>query len=127
MTIRFVNTLQGGASITVSVDTRRITPRVRRAVQQSIYIVSDQVMKDCNMYVPMDTGALRNSSITHSDLSNGQIRWVTPYARRLYYGVGFNFSRHLNPRAQALWAEKARSVHLREWQGVAQRAVERFL
>lgn len=57
MTIRFVNTLQGGASITVSVDTRRITPRVRRAVQQSIYIVSDQVMKDCNMYVPMDTGA----------------------------------------------------------------------
>lgn len=127
MTIRFVNTLQGGASVRVSVDTRRITPTVRRAVQQSIYVVSDQVMKDCNLYIPMDTGALRNSSITHSDLRNGQIRWVTPYARRLYYGVGFNFSKDRNSRAQALWAEKARSVHLREWQGVAQRAVESFL
>lgn len=122
-----VNTLAGGASVRVSVDTRRITPTVRRAVQQSIYVVSDQVLKDSNLYIPLDTGALRDSSLIYSDLRNGLIRWSTPYARRLYYGTHFKFSRDKNPRAQALWAEKARSVHMREWQAVAQRSVERFL
>lgn len=116
-----------GSRIKVTVDTKRITPKVLKATKGAIYPVSSQVLKDSNFYIPLDTGNMRDSSIRSSDLEKGKIVWDTPYARRMYYGTHFRFSKYKNPRAQALWAEKAKSAHSREWARVAKKAVEKGL
>lgn len=114
-------------TITVRIDTARIGPNLHNATRRAKHIVTQQVLKDSNLYIPADTWNLRDSSLTHSDFENGQVIWSTPYAKKVYKGVHFNFSQDKNPRAQAFWYEKAKSVHSREWEQVAQRAVEEFL
>jgi len=113
--------------ITVRVDTSKIAPSIRKASSNALAILTQQVVKDSNMYVPVDTGNLRNSSLRASDFSNGKAIWDTKYAMRLYYGVSFHFSHDVNPLAQAMWFDKAASVHSNEWADVAQRAVEKGL
>lgn len=77
------------------------------------YILAEQVLKDSNYFIPKDTGALETSSRIISSAT--QISWNTPYARRLYYGVGFNFSHDVNPNARAMWFEHAKSNYLSDW------------
>lgn len=116
-----------GSRIRVRVDTKRIFPKVHKATQGAIYAVANQVLKDGNLYAPQDTGELHRSGIRSSKLKKGKVIWNTPYAKRLYFGLRFKFSKDKNPRAQALWAEKAKTVHSREWAKVAQKAVEKGL
>jgi len=111
--------------ISVKVDTKRIKPKIEKATSAAVGIVTQQVVKDSNLYAPMDTGNLINSSLRSSNFNTGKAVWNTPYARRLYYGTHFKFSKDKNPRAQAKWAEKAKSVHSGEWARVAQKAVEK--
>lgn len=113
--------------IRAKVDTKRIAPKVRRATKRAQGILTQQVVKDSNLYTPEDTGNLINSSLRSSDFEGGKAVWNTPYARRLYYGTSFKFSDDKNPRAQAKWVEKAKSVHSKKWARVAKRAVERGL
>lgn len=116
-----------GSRIRVKVDTKRIRPKIGKAAHSAVGIVTQQVVKDGNLYAPQDTGELHRSGIRHSDFKKGKAIWSTPYARRLYYGTRFKFSKDKNPRAQALWAKKAKAVHSREWTKVAQKAVEKGL
>ena len=81
---------------------------IERTVALSVPLVSEAFRDDSNYYAPMDTGDLKRSSILHSDLDNGIIRWVTPYARRLFYNPQYNFSKDSNPFARGLWAEVAK-------------------
>lgn len=114
-----------GSRIRVKVDTKRIRPKISKASDAAVGIVTQQVVKDGNLYAPQDTGELHRSGIRHSDFKNGKAIWSTPYAKRLYYGTHFKFSKDKNPRAQALWVEKAKSVHRGKWAQVAQKAVKR--
>lgn len=114
-------------SVRVMVETEKIAPKINRAIKGAQHIIDQQVLKDCNLYIPADTWALRDSSLSASQIGEGRLVWNTPYARRQYYGTGFNFSHDKNPRAQALWYEKAKSVHGNEWVEVAQKAVEKGL
>lgn len=80
-----------------------------------IVALTEQVMKDSNYYAPMRDGYLVDSSINNSEPEKGIIRWVTPYARRLYYNPQFNFSKDVNPNARGLWFEAAKQSKLDEW------------
>ncbi|MFD1425502.1 minor capsid protein [Kroppenstedtia sanguinis] len=111
--------------MSVKIDLQRIKPKMKKATNAAVGIVTQQVVKDSNLYAPMDTGNLINSSLSSSDFPGGKAVWNTPYARRLYYGTSFKFAKDKNPRAQALWYEKAKAVHLDGWVRVAQRAVEK--
>ena len=77
--------------------------------------VASQVLKDSNFYIPKDRGALEASSLIHSDLEAGIIKWATPYARRLYWNPQYNFSHDVNPNARGLWFEAAKAERMSDW------------
>ena len=114
-------------SIKVTVDTKSIMPKIKAASKGALHIVTQQVLKDSNLYIPADTWNMRDSSLRHSDFENGKVVWSTPYARKMYYGAGFNYSRDKNPLAQSMWHHVAATQHEWEWIKVAQKAVEKLL
>lgn len=75
--------------------------------------LDSQIIKDTEAFVPMDTGTLVSSALRHSVV--GEIKYSTPYARRLYYGEGFNFRKIPHPQATHHWFEKAKAVWLGQW------------
>jgi hypothetical protein len=70
-------------------------------------------MKDTDPYVPFRTGVLAGSPMTNSHV--GVINYATPYARRLYYGVGMNFRRAFHPQATHHWLEKSKAIWIKRW------------
>lgn len=82
--------------------------------------LSEQILKDCNQYCKEDTGALIASSQAHSRPKEGKLIWRTPYARRQYYVIR-TASPLINPGARWRWAHHAKSVHLHDWQKLAQK------
>lgn len=47
--------------------------------------IDSECLRLCDPLVPKDTGALKQSGITHTQVGSGEIRYRTPYARRWYY------------------------------------------
>jgi hypothetical protein len=72
-----------------------------------------QIMKDTDPYVPMRTGALKESPKFGHQV--GEIVYNTKYARRLYYGETFNFRKTFHPLATHHWLEKAKEVWFKQW------------
>ncbi|PEU16828.1 minor capsid protein, partial [Bacillus sp. AFS019443] len=101
--------------LNITVDTSGIESRVLEAIQKTQFVLDQQVLKDSNFFIPKDTGELERSSIRFSRPGEGHIEWNTPYARRTYYGVNFNFSRDSNPNASSLWFECAKARNVTDW------------
>jgi len=74
-----------------------------------------QIVNDSNYYCPQLDMGLRNSAISQTVAGSGQVRWVTDYARRQYYGVDFDHSKSRNPNATAKWFESAKARKLEQW------------
>lgn len=87
---------------------------------QVLYPLSEQILADCNQYCKEDTGALIASSQAHSRPKEGKLIWRTPYARKQYYLIR-TASTIINPGACWRWAHHAKSVHLADWQKLAQK------
>lgn len=82
------------------------------------------VLRFCDPYLPWDTGALRNSGFTDSDIGSGEVRWAPyggggvvsgpSYAHYLYYGevygpnIPIEFDELGNPTAWRSPAGKAK-------------------
>lgn len=98
--------------------------RVLAAIEFAQYVLDNQVLKDSNYFIPMDTQALERSGIMFSQLGDGVVRWQTPYARKVYYDTNINFSVDKNPRARALWFEAAKSQFGNSWVTLAKNAVK---
>ena len=78
------------------ISNRYINDRVRLFAHNELRRLS-------NPYVPMRDGPLsRNVEVTPE-----HVRYIEPYAAKMYYGVGFNFSRDKHPLATAKWDEVA--------------------
>ena len=57
---------------------------MKEAMETAIVMASEQALGHCNKYCKMDTGALIESSNTHSDFKKGELKWVEPYAEKQY-------------------------------------------
>lgn len=89
--------------------------KVTKALEKAQVVLDEQVLKDSNYFIPKDTGQLEDSSIIASRIGEGELIWDTKYARKVYYGVEINFHTDMNPNAQALWFEVAKSRFLSDW------------
>lgn len=78
--------------------------------------LDQQVITDSNYYCPLKTGTLQRSAIIGSVIGSGLVAWKTPYARRQYYGVGFDRSKDPNPNACAKWFEAAKAHRMKDWE-----------
>lgn len=99
----------------VEVDIRSQITRadVERATQAAIAMTSEQALKDCNFYCKQDTGALIQSSLIHSDIDGGVLKWVTPYAEFQYTFPPTRTDK--NPNASPEWCAVAEANHKDEW------------
>lgn len=59
--------------------------------------------------VPKDTGALIQSGIINTKVGSGEVKWSTPYARRLYYHPEYNFNQ--SPERGAYWFERMKQQY----------------
>jgi|SRR5690625_784733 len=108
----------------VHVNMGTIPVKVPSAFEYGQYVLDEQALKDSNFYIPADQWNLRDSSLLHSKLGDGELYWMTPYARRLYYNPQYNFSTDKNPNARGLWWEAAKAEKRKEWLEIAEKAVK---
>ena len=109
-------------SVKVTIDTAKIKRRVAKASQFTKEVVTEAVVKYGNEYCPQYSGDLKRSAINHSDFKNGKAIWHTDYARRLYYGIDYNFAKDQNENASAMWAERGVQTYKKEINQIAQNA-----
>ncbi len=106
--------------VRIEINKAAVAARVTSAWQQSLGVVSEQALKDCNELCKQDQGNLIASSQVHSDLPNGRLQWVTPYAARQYWKIP-TASKDKNPGAQWRWAHAAKALNGDAWARLAQR------
>lgn len=102
-------------SVRADFDGAAASARIGAAVRMAQEKLDAQVIADSNYYCPLKTGTLQRSAIIGSVTGSGTVRWVTPYARRQYYGVGFDRSKDPNPNATAKWFEAAKARKSEQW------------
>ncbi len=62
-----------------------------------------QLWRLCSKYVPMRTGYL----MEYVEITPKYLRYIAPYAARMYYGINFHFRRDKHPLATAMWDKAA--------------------
>lgn len=85
--------------------------RLKAKYDDVMPIVGRKIMDDCNVFVRMRTGALKNSARVED--GGKSIRWRTRYAKRVYY-TGTP-SKAANPNASLRWCEKAKRAYSQSW------------
>jgi len=125
--------------MTIDFNVAKIASKIKSHIVTLQPILDTQVLKDSNYYAPMDTGNLQASAITGTYFEHptkaltmpilqsgqmsvtagkGKVVWNTPYAKKMYYGVGYNFSKDSNTNAQAKWFEKAKATKIGNWRKI---------
>lgn len=107
----------GGIEFTVKGNFNEAATRTRlkAAVKRAQMKLDTQVITDSNYFVPKDTTMLEKSAVINTVIGSGLVKWKTPYARRQYYGNGFDHSKQRNPSACARWFEAAKARWLDKW------------
>jgi hypothetical protein len=102
-------------SAKVEINEAAIKAKTTDKIKQVQAPLDAMVLADSNYFIPIKTHTLENSSIESTKIGSGEIKWVTPYARRQYYGVNFDHTKQLNPNACAKWFEAAKARWFEKW------------
>lgn len=97
-------------------DENRVKTKIENKVEKAQYQLTQQVIKDSNLYCPQDVGTLQDSAILGS--SNDEAIWDIEYAKRQYYEDN-NKSKDKNPRASYKWFEVAKANFKKQWEQLA--------
>ncbi len=103
------------SDVTVTFDVNAVLARKEAAIGRAQAALDVQVIKDANAFCPEDVGTLRDSALLNSRIGSGVVKWVMPYASRLYYNPQYNFSKDKNPNARGKWFEEAKARFKAEW------------
>jgi hypothetical protein len=69
--------------------------------------IDHEVIRTIQPYVPLLTGTLIRSATIFTLIGSGEIKWRTPYARRMYFeNPGPEVPRTTGPLRGKLWAER---------------------
>lgn len=112
-------------NVEINVKDASLRLSAQNAMPFAIHAVSQQALADCNYYCKQDTDTLIKSSHIHSDLDNGILRWVTPYAEYQYTYPGVRHDK--NPNAVPEWCEKAQEMCGDRWETVFAKAYRKGL
>lgn len=124
--------------VRVNIDEQAVVARVKAANRKALIATTQQALKDTNAYVPKDQRTLEDSSLVHSEIEKGILRWVSPYARYLYYGkvmhgnpihrtYGPDNIKFTSALARSEWSKHSAKVHKAEWKKVYQSELRRRL
>lgn len=76
---------------------------------QAQKFVDSEVLRYSDPYTPRDTGMLILSGKLGTVIGSGEVEYLAPYARRLYYGKDMRFRGA--PMRGALWFERMKVDH----------------
>lgn len=104
------------SSVTVEIRDAGLAMRIDGATEYATAAVAEQALTDCNFYCKHDIGSLIESSNEHSDIANGVLRWVMPYAEMQYELPAARKDK--NPEATCHWCDVAFSNHGDVWERI---------
>ncbi len=102
-------------SYKLQINTQSCIGRFNAKYSAAQKFLDSEVLRDSAPYVPMRSGNLMNSGTTGTVIGSGKVEYNAPYARYMYYGVGFHFSKDKHPQACAQWFEKAKAAKKDAW------------
>ncbi len=74
--------------------------------------LDSEVLRQSRPFVPFVQGTLANTAVIEKP---GRIVYVQVYARSMYYGESFDFTKTFHPDAGARWTDRAKAAFLPEW------------
>ena len=89
---------------------------VKKAFNMGLVAAQEQILTDCNYYVKVDQGDLRDSAQHSVNGLTLTLSWGgtnVPYAKRQWY-TGTP-GKDKNPNASLKWGEVAQKEHNKEW------------
>ena len=95
---------------------------ITNAFNLALFALREQAITDCNYFVRVDQGTLRDSAQADIDGTTLRVTWDTPYAKRVYY-TGTP-SKDVNPNASLMWAEKAAAEFGASWVKILQKGMK---
>ena len=104
-------------SVKIKIDPNQCAAKVQGAWDKGLFVLSSQVLGDCNQFVKVDQHTLESSSYAASQLSDGKLVWNTPYAKRQYWEIKTS----LTPGRTWKWCETAKRKFKADWQKLAER------
>jgi hypothetical protein len=81
-------------------------------IERAQAFLDSEVLRQSNPFVPFVQGTLANTAVIEKP---GEIVYVQPYARAMYYGDNFNFTKSFHPDAGPRWTDRAKAIHLPDW------------
>lgn len=112
--------------VRIEINKAAISQRVAAVWQKSLFPLSEQALKDCNLYVKMDQKTLRASSEIKMLPYRCQLVWDTPYAARQHYEIP-TASKDENPNARWYWTRYAKNHHKESWLKIVQKCFKENL
>lgn len=109
-----------GVSVKIVRNAPAIQLKIDNGKKEAIIAVTEAVVQYGNIFVRVDQGTLKNSSLIASRPQEGKAVWDTSYAKKVYFKG--NPSKDVNPQASLRWAEKGVSTYRKDIDRVAQNA-----
>lgn len=91
--------------------------------EKGLFAAKEQILTDCNYYVRVDQGILRDSARVEQNGDELTITYNTPYARRVYY-TG-KPSHNVNANASLMWCQVAADKHKGDWAKIIEKAMNK--
>lgn len=88
--------------------------RWQRNYSDAQKFMDSEVLRDCEPYIPLQTGMLVMSGILGTDVGSGLVQWIAPYARAQYYRPGKPGSKTGRKRGPQ-WFERSKAVNKDHW------------
>lgn len=89
---------------------------IDRAFNKALFALKEQALGDCNLYVRVDQGTLRDTSYSSINGMTLTLTWDQPYAKRVYYTGTPSIDK--NPLASLQWAAKAKDLYKNDWAAI---------
>lgn len=97
----------------VIVNKNKVLQRMRVNKINGIAIMTEQVYKDSIPYTPHRTGTMQDTAIV--DNKKGEIIYIAPYSKKVWYGEELHFNRDINPLAGPLWCDRTKNDNKDKW------------
>ena len=104
-------------------DRQAILAHLKTPLEVAHKRLAQRVLADSNIFIPVDTGALRASGYVDADCA---VIWSKDYAARVFYATEKNLHIHTvkNPNATEKWFEVAYNLKFNEWVDEVQRILK---
>lgn len=89
-------------------------PKWQGRYSRAQQFVDNEVLRNCEPYVPLKTGMLVKSGILGTLIGSGLVSWIAPYARYQYF-LQRKAGSQTGPLRGPFWFERAKAIFKHAW------------